>query len=221
MISKGLQTIIIPVNEDEYIPILERAGCFKNYIDSLLSNHPELFPKSVFIKGYVLDGFSRCSEKIPIKRRVIQIKGKHYIIHPCFVMPYLRGQTQAVSKGLELRRYNVPYHAIGRITNKDAMYWYRAELSLAQNSLVGTTIKVPSKLPAHIALDEHHSRLNKEKVYVATTVGQDCILGSAVSPSVSFADLAVAYQVYLDECSYLDNSYYPISVNFRRFQIYP
>jgi len=149
---------------------------------------------------------------------VLQIQQAHYIVHPCFVMPYFRGITKQVAKGLELRRYNVPYHAIGRIAQNNAMYWYRAELSLAYNSLVGTTIKSAAKLPEHIAIDEHHDRLKNNKVYVATTVGLDCILGSAVAPSVSFADLAIAYSVYLEECSYLDKSYYPISINTDGFK---
>lgn len=168
--NKGLQTIILPIGEEYYHEIINNSKSFKFYLEAQLSKHPEIFPADLLLSGYSLAGWSRSSNKQSISRRLIQIANKIYLVHPCFMMPYLRGKTINISKGLELRRYNVPYHAISRIKGKDAMFWYRAELALASNSLVGTTIKSPSKLPVHLALDEHHDKLNHKKVYIHTTV---------------------------------------------------
>lgn len=57
------------------------------------------------------------------------------------------------------------------------MYWYRAFLTFAQFSVVGSTIRHPSKLPANVLADEHHVHIQGNKAYIATTIAQDCILG--------------------------------------------
>ena len=211
--KKGLQTIIIPIGNSTYHEIIECPRFFKDYLDKLANNHPELFPRSLFEHSYQLDGFCRPSEKIDIARRVIRIQHKDYIIHPCFIMPYLRGNTVEVSKGLELRKYNVPYHVLARTKGRDAMYWYRAEMSLAQNSIVGTSIKFKRFLPAHIAIDEHHDSLCGQKIYIPTTVGHDCILGVGVCKSVSYESLKAVYRIYMNECKYVDETYCPQTVN--------
>jgi len=121
--------------------------------------------------------------------------------------------TIEVSKGLELRKYNVPYHVLARTRGQDAMYWYQAEMSLSQNSIVGTSIKFKELLPAHIAIDEHHDSLLGQKVYIPTTVGHDCILGAGVCKSVSYESIKAIYQIYMDECKYLNETYCPKSIN--------
>jgi len=50
------------------------------------------------------------------------------------------------------------------------------EQSLGRNSIVGTTIRNPEDIPEHLAADEKHTRILGEKIYVATTVGNQCIL---------------------------------------------
>lgn len=216
--QKGLQTIIIPISEHEYLPLVDRPGCFKNYLDEQYEKYPEIFPKALSIKGYSLSGHSRMSDKMPIKRRVIQVGTKDYLIHPCFTMPYLSGYTIKVSKGLELRRHHVPYYVIAGQYGRDNMYWYRLELALSRNSIVGTTIKSLSHLPKDIIIDEHHNKLNGKKVYVATTVAADCILGAAVCASISFEDLMSGYEVYAQECRNLEAAYAPESVNIDGFK---
>ncbi len=105
MNRKGLKTIIIPIGEEDYHKIIDRAGCFKDYLDSQVDCYPEIFPISLIKRGYTLAGFSASTQKVSIKRRIIQVKHERYLVHPCFMMPYLRGTTECVSKGLELRRY--------------------------------------------------------------------------------------------------------------------
>jgi hypothetical protein len=53
----------------------------------------------------------------------------------------------------------------------DAMYWYRAELALGRPTIVGSTVKQPAQLPAHVLADEKHTWALGQEVYVATTVG--------------------------------------------------
>jgi len=59
--------------------------------------------------------------------------------------------------------------------------WERLELRLGHNSLVGTTVKHADHLPADVLADEKHTRLNGDKVYVATTVGAECVLGASIT----------------------------------------
>ena len=100
---------------------------------------------------------------------------------------------------MRLRKDNVPYDTIAATCGKNAMFWYRLEMSLARNNIVGTTVKCISKLPQHILVDEHHNRLNRQKVYICTTVGQDCFFGAELSDSVSALQLKRAYQVFKTE----------------------
>jgi len=65
---------------------------------------------------------------------------------------------------------------------------YRLEQSLGRFSLVGTTVKSPKQLPKDLVADEKHSWLKGERVYIATTAANDCILGASVAMSASQVD---------------------------------
>ena len=52
---------------------------------------------------------------------------------------------------------------------------------MGRDNIVGTTVKDATKLPTDVGADEKHSRISGEKVYMATTVGNDCFLGASVS----------------------------------------
>lgn len=80
-------------------------------------------------------------------------------------------------------------------------------------SLVGTTVKTPARLPRDLVVDEKHSRLQGEKIYIATTAADGCIVGAAVTDSASAAGLRHAYQVFADEARALDPDYVPETVN--------
>ncbi len=69
------------------------------------------------------------------------------------------------------------------------MFVYRLRTSVGRYSIVGTTIKWPEALPKDVAADEKHTRLAGEKVYVATSVGNHCLLGASVSPGAGEAEL--------------------------------
>ena len=215
------QTIILPINEDDYIGCINSRFSFRKRLDDLIEQYPEIFPCSIK-QGYYFYGWSKSDKKISLPRRIIRLKNtkgaKDYLVHPCYVMPYLRGNTIEVSKGLYLRKYNTPYHAIAATLNKDAMYWYRAELSLSRYNIVGTTVKSLANMPQHLLVDEHHSRLQKEKVYACTTVGADCFLSVALSSNVSYESLEKAYGIFKNEVAILSKHYQPLTINTDGFQ---
>ncbi|MCP3928758.1 MAG: hypothetical protein GY705_06620 [Bacteroidetes bacterium] len=145
------RTIIIPIDEIDYNKLIISRLAFRDYLFELIAQHPELFPPTI-LEGFDFIGWSKSNEKINVARRIIRLKvprrqPQDYLLHPCFIMPYLRGRTMEVSKGLLLRKYNTPYHAIASSIGGDAMYWYRAEMSLARNNIVGTTLKSLDRMP--------------------------------------------------------------------------
>ena len=136
-----------------------------------------------------------------------------FTIAPAFVMPYVTGRTQDVDDALFLMRCHVPCWAIAHVFGRDAMYWYRLEQGLSRFSLVGTTVKHPERLPKDRVADEKQSWLNGERVYIATTAAQDCLLGASVALSASQAALEKAYGVFASEAQALDAEYAPETVN--------
>ena len=61
--------------------------------------------------------------------------------------------------------------------------WYRPEQGLGRFSVVGTTVKSPEQLPTDLMADEKHSWLRGERVSVATTASEGCLLGASAAPS--------------------------------------
>ena len=92
------------------------------------------------------------------------------------------------------------------------MFWYRATVSLARNSLVTTTVKKPKDLPAHLVADEKHTRRNGKRVYIATTVANGCFLGAEVCEQADTESLTDAYGVFGHQAKALDIDYAPVTV---------
>jgi len=93
------------------------------------------------------------------------------------------------------------------------MYWHRLVERLGHSSLVGATVRDPARLPAHLAADEHHADWAGQKGYVATTVGEGCILGVALTSSADDAHLREAYGVFAAEAREVAPEYAPKTVN--------
>ena len=124
-------------------------------------------------------------------RRIKLRNEQVWSVHPSFVMPYMTGFTEEVSNALLLRKYSVPYEVLARIFGRDENYWYRLETQFGRKSIVATTAKtVP--VPEDLLADEHHEKINGEKIYIATTVAAGCVFGAEVSPSASTDDLTTA-----------------------------
>jgi hypothetical protein len=106
----------------------------------------------------------------------------------------------------------VPFWALAHVFGKDANYWYRLEISLARNSIVGATVR-QADLPEHLVADEHQQTLDGEKVFIATTVAEGCCLGAGVVAAADEAALSKAYQTFQLEARNVEPDYAPKSVN--------
>ena len=188
------RTICMHVCQAQYYMMIQNATQFRIVVDMAITEYPELFPAEITF-GYQMKEI-RFSKKLKLKIRRIVIAGVNYTIRPSFVMPYMTGFVEDVEKPLFLRKFSVPFWALSHCFGRNPMYWYRLETSIGRHSLLGTTIKSPEKLPQHLCADEKHTRLLGEKTYIATTVGNGCILGANISESASEGDLQEAYSVF-------------------------
>src|SRR5215216_394409 len=205
-------TICLPVGKDAYLGLIDSPTASRSWLDRAFRDLPELFPKG-FALGYTLKD-SRCSAKRGLRLRRVRCKatGQAFSVRPCFVLPYMTGWTDTVAGPLFLRSFGVPFWALARVFGQGPMYWYRLELSLGRNSLVGTTVR-RAELPEHLLADEHHQPRGGTKNYVATTVAQGCCLGAALSQSAGAEDLQAAYATFKEEARDVRVDYQPQTVN--------
>jgi hypothetical protein len=181
-------------------------------------HHPELFPVALK-EGFIFQGLVY-SKKQDLRLRRIKLKGagEVYQVRPSFLMPYMIGRIAEVEQALFLRRWGVPFEALASVFGRNPMYWYRAYVSLGRTSIVGTTLKAPQRLPAHVLADEKHTRLGGDKVYVATTVAHECILGAEVVSQADTETLTQGYQVFRQEARDLDPEYTPRTVTTDKWE---
>src|SRR5262249_30071166 len=159
-----------PFDQDHYTRVIHQPALFRQALDQFFHDYPELFPQA-FAQGYTLKDH-RDSAKRGLRLRRIRCKAtsESFTVRPGFVLPYFTGYTDTVADPLFLRSFGVPFWALAEVFGKDSMYWYRLEVSLGRNSLVGTTVR-QKPLPQHLLADEHHQPRDGVKNYIATTVG--------------------------------------------------
>ena len=208
---RNKRTICLPFSQENYEPNVIDPIDFRQCIDKRIELFPELFPAEI-VEGYRMKDMY-WSKKQGIATRRIEIAGTAYTICPSFVMPYMTGLVDEVEKGLFLRRFSVPFWALSYLFGKDPMYWYRIEKSIGRNSIVGTTIRKPEDIPQHLVADEKHTWILGNKVYVATTVGKECILGASIAKDAGEEALKSAYRVFKDEARCLNPNYQAETVN--------
>ena len=208
------KTIVLPFEEDTYAELVKDKPAYKAFLHSHIKTHPELFPETIG-EGWSCYGFTKDSVKQGIRVRRILTKADDEVwqIRPSFVMPYMTGYADDVEKALFLRKFAVPYWALTYVFGRNDMYWERLELSMGRNSIVGTTVKQPDKLPQDVLADEKHTRLNGEKAYIATTVGDDCVLGASIALQADTENLTEAYGHFKTEAQDFVADYEPQSVN--------
>jgi len=210
--QNGKRTIILPITQEQYDKIIVDPQAFREeWLDPNYAAHPELFPAG-FEEGYEMNGHYHTKRQGIVIRRIALRNGTKYQVRPSFVLPMMVGRVDEVEGGLLMRKFGVPYWAIARAFGRNATFWYRLETSIGRNSIVGTTVKT-AEIPTHLLADEHHEKLNGEKVYIATTVGAGCVLGAEVSATASGDDLQKAYNVFKDEATAVDAEYMPETVN--------
>ena len=209
---RGSSTICLPFRQEDYETVVEDPVLFREALDKSFGDMPELFPQA-FAQGYTMKD-SRFSVKSGFRLRRIECNatGEAFTVRPSFILPYMTGTTDEVADPLFLRKFGVPFWALTHVFGRNDMYWYRLEVSLGRNSIVGTTVR-QADLPEHLLGDEHHQTLDGVKVYVATTVAEGCCLGAALSETASVEGLAPAYGVFAREAENVEPGYQPQTVN--------
>ena len=204
---------------ERYAEIIGDCQAYRNWLGEMIVAYPELFPKDI-TSGYnlhdehssdKLDGLRL--RRICLKARDADGKKQVFTIAPSGVMPYAVGWTDEVEKALFLRRFDVPFWALSYVFGHDDQYWYRLENHFGRYNLVQTVVKDPEKLPKHLLADEKVTWLNGEKVVIATTVGDDCVLGASVALGIDTPELTEAYQHFKEEAQQLNPDYQPETVN--------
>lgn len=214
--KKESKTICIAFPSKEfYQTCMNDSKICREFLLKTFDQSPELFPPEIQ-NGFKFHGFSTSSKQDDFRMRRIRLKNEHeeaYQIRPSFMMPYMIAETDEVEKALYLRRWGVPFDGLAYVFGHDAMFWYRAYVSLGRHSVVSTTIKAPERLPEHVIADEKHTRHNAAKVYVATTVAHGCILGSSLASDAGATELTKAYGDFKEEAQELAPLYHPTTVN--------
>ena len=209
--TRNNRTICLPFSQEIYNANINNPLDFRVCIDEQIELFPELFPPEI-TKGYQMKDIHHSKKQsAPIRR--IEIEGIAYTIRPSFLMPYMTGMTDDIEKALFMRKFNVPFWGLSHVFGKDPMYWYRIEQALGRNSIVGTTIRSADHIPQHLAADEKHTWLLGDKVYVATTVGNECILGASIATDAGQKALKDSYNVFKQEAKCLKPTYSPTTVN--------
>ena len=205
-------TICLPISETEYRAIMDSWLEVREWLTESHRKTPELFPAG-FGHGFTQRD-SRISKKMSLRLWRITLNNGvgHFSIRPSFVTPHLTARVEEVEKGLYLRKFGVPYEGVALAAGRNRMFWYRLECGLGRNSLVGTTVR-RGVLPEHLVADEHHQKSNRDKIFIATTVGAGCCLGAAAVANASTAALTEAYRVFRDEAWNIQPNYEPKSVN--------
>jgi hypothetical protein len=219
IVTSPVKRITLPITLEKYREIVADCCDYRKWIDQMIVEHAELFPKTIGF-GYTLhdDRVSGKLEAVRLRRiclKACDLEGKKQVftIAPSGVMPYCVGYTDDVEKALFLRRFYVPFWALTYLFGRDDDYWYRMEQQFGRYNLVQTVVKDPEKLPLHLLADEKITWLNGEEVVVATTVGDDCILGVSVALGVDTPNLTEAYQHFKDEAHAVKPDYAPETVN--------
>ena len=88
------------------------AKMFRQTLTALYNRHPKLFPAR-FGAGFSMDD-KRVSERqhLPIRRIELHATKEKFSVRPSFMLPSMTATTEAVEKGLFLRRWGVPSDAL-------------------------------------------------------------------------------------------------------------
>src|SRR4051795_4824114 len=211
---RGAKQIVIPMTRPQYDEIWHDPERIRAFVDESARSAPELFPVG-FDGAYRLHGFGRESRKLPgLKlRKVVLADGASYWLRPSFVTGYMTGTVDQLAYPLLLAAHGVPPWLLTIGFGQGEMYWYRVLERLGRSSLVGTTVRDPARLPAHLAADEHHADWAGQKGYVATTVGGGCLLGVALTTAADDVHLQEAYGVFAAEARDVEPAYAPETVS--------
>jgi hypothetical protein len=213
--QRGDRQIVIPMTREEFDENWHDSQKMRTFIDRVMAQSPELFP-ACLRNGYGFHGLARPSKKLEgIALRKIRPTGsaEAYHVRPSFILSFMTGTTDEVEYPLLLASFGVPYWVLTMGFGHHDMYWQRLVERLGRNSLVGTTVCDPQRLPEHLAADEHHVDWNGEKGYVATTAAEGCIFGIGLTKAADEEHLTAAYSDFAQEARELNPEYAPQTVN--------
>jgi hypothetical protein len=106
----------------------------------------------------------------------------------------------------------VPVWALAQKFQIPAAKIYRITNSIGRNSIVEMTVKTAA-IPEDLLADEYHTTRCGEKSYIATTVGEGCVLGCEFCESATGEALADGYDVFKTEALNIEPEYQPKTVN--------
>jgi hypothetical protein len=177
-----------------------------------MAAYPELFPPEIG-SGFSLHGsYTSTKQELVVRRIKMSVSGQVCQIRPSFVMPYMSAKTDEIEKALYLRHWGVPFAALAYVFGRNAMFWYRAWLTLGRPSLVGTTVKHAEHLPLDLVADEKVTWVGGHEVSVPTTVGGGCVLGVTVVETADSEGLEAGYGEFADDAGHRFPGYQPRSV---------
>jgi hypothetical protein len=217
--SRGSKHICIPFEtEAQYQACVADVTKYREYLTQSSQRYPELFPQTMG-QGYTFhDCYGSRKQGIGLRRIKLKATGAVFTLRPSFVLPYCVARTEEVEKALFLRQWGVPFSALAYVFGRDAMFWYRAWLSLGRPNLVGTTVKDGATMPQDVVADEKITWLAGEEVVVPTTVGGGCVLGINVAQEATSAGLEDAYREFVTEAQAVFPKYQARSVCTDGFQ---
>ena len=186
---KGEKTIVFVIDKSDYDLFIRDSKYARKKIESQIKEYPQLFPLGA--DKFQMNGKTANSKKMGLCKRKLIINEEHYKLHPSFVLPDMRSEiTDDITKGMFLRAHGVPLWVVVYCFGRSISFWYNLTQSLSKNSIVGTTVYgLGTEIPKDIIVDEHHMSIEKQKHYIATTVGNGCILGAEVSKIADVEEL--------------------------------
>lgn len=199
-------------SEEHYRSCLQDLTVYRHHLAQQFLAHPELFPKA-FSEGYT---FHDCydSRKLKLLLRRIKLKQSRevFTLRPSFVMPYMVARTDDIEKAIYLRQWGVPFEALAYVFGRDAMFWYRAWLSLGRSNMVGTTVKSAEVMPKDLVADEKITWVKGREIALATTAGGGCFLGVTVVEKDDTEGLLAGYGEFASQARAVFARYEPRSV---------
>lgn len=199
-------------SEEHYRSCVQDPTLYRRFLAQQFLAHPELFPKAIS-EGYTFhDCYHSRKLKLLLRRIKLKLSGEVFTLRPSFVMPYMVARTDDIEKAIYLRQWGVPFEALAHVFGRDAMFWYRAWLSLGRTNLVGATVKSASVMPQDLIADEKITWIKGREVAVATTVGVGCFLGVAVVEKDDTEGLLAGYGEFASEARCVLADYQPRSV---------
>jgi hypothetical protein len=198
--TRGSKHICVPfASEAQYQECMTDVAKYRQHLAQSLEQHPELFPQAMG-QGYTFhDRYRSRKQGVELRRIKLKVSKAVFTLRPSFLLPYLSARTEEVEKALYLRHWGVPFTALAYVFGRDAMFWYRAWLSLGRPNLVGTTVKSEDTMPQDLVADEKITWLAGEEGGVPTTVGGGCVLGISVAQETTSEGLAEAYGEFVTE----------------------